>query len=358
MVRVDDGVRRLQAEGGMPAAILAFEPADLIWRPFVWTPDTPADLIARLSVEHRQALLRSSRPGDRPGVIAAVLAATDGRPADETVDLIEWDSVKQPGLWSAVLRELDRRKAGTAIMNLLQDRPALLQLPEHRVLATIAVARVRPEFALELVGGEANLARLPASVRGLIRAALAEGRRDEADPEGWRTEVALIDGLDARLGSMLSLERVRDDASDPDRTLESITSFRTLGPGRLAADLATGRSSAGAIVRSLTDLLITGRYELAYSFLAPNTTEPERAGDPWLPARITLLSRALMEADAAADAWIPLIEAVRRLKRLDAQLAALRAIAVTYGRRHDLESLPPDVRGTLDDTLLEIAIRD
>ncbi|MEE2972686.1 MAG: hypothetical protein VX672_06140 [Planctomycetota bacterium] len=358
IVQIDDHLRRLEAGGAEGPSTWEFDPADLNWRPFTWSPDSPADVIARLSPEHRQTLLRKSRPGDRPGVIAAVLAATNGRPDDETAAMIDWNAAERPGEWSAIFQELDRRRAGAALIALLEDRPGLVDYPEHRVRAAIVVGRVRPEIALTMIGGEASLSRLPASVAGLIREALAEGLREDPDPDSWRTQIALVDGLDRRLAALLSLERNRDDSPDPDRTLESITSLRTVGPGRLTADLVQGRTSAEAVVRSLTDLLLTGRHEVAYSILAPNTTEPDRAADHWLPARITLLGLALMEADASPDAWIPLIEATRRLSRLDAQLAALRAIAATYGRRHDPTDLPPDIRGTLDDTLIEIALRD
>lgn len=358
VVQIDDRLRRLQTAGEEGLSTWEFDPEDLNWRPFTWSLDSPADVIARLSPEHRQALLRTTRAGDRPGVIAAILTAADGRPTDETAALIDWSAIERPGEWSVILQELDRRRADAALITLLEDRPGLVDLPEHRVRAAITVARVRPDLALTMIGGEANLSRLPASVSGLVRAALAEGLRDDPDPESWRTQIALVDGLDRRLAALLSLERARDDSPDPDRTLESIDSLRTVGPGRLTADLVRGRTSAKAVVRSLTDLLLTGRYDVAYSILSPNTTEPNRPADLWLPARITMLSLALMEADAAPDAWIPLIEATRRLSRLDAQLSALRTIAATYGRRHDPTDLPPDIRGTLDDTLLEIAIRD
>ena len=354
-VRIADRVRLLASPDASPDLPIELTSRDLLWKPFTWSPSTAADDIARLGPRRREALLEASDPIDRAPVLAAILAATDGRPGPG----IEMD---HPGntvdpFWPTVIDQLGRRNATRAILNLQADRPEVLARAETRIQAAISVARRDPDAATDLLGGDANLQRLPAPYDSLIRAALAAGRRSDPDPEAWLIEAVQIGQLDDRLPILLSLERIDDSDRDPDRTLESIKSLRTLPAGRIVDALDRGLADRNAVIRALADLFRTGRYELAFSFLAPNTTEPQRPADDWLPIRIGLLGEALADAEAAPDAWIPLLVSVARMHRIDTQIAALRMIARSYGRIHDARNLPPDLKATLEEALLRIAFR-
>ncbi len=354
-VRIADRVRLLSETEASTDLSLELTSRDLLWRPFTWSPSTAADEIAKLGSRRRQQLLEASDPVDRPVVLATILAATEGRPGPE-ISLDRAPSRTDP-FWPTVIGELDRRDAAEAILNLQTDHPEVLVRPETRIKAAISVARRYPDAATALLGGEVNLQRLPGPLQSLIRASLAEGRRSDPDPEAWLTEAVQIAQLDDRLPVLLALARYDDSEPDPDRTLESVKSLRTLPAGRMVDALAYGSADRDAVIRGLSDLFLTGRYDLGLSFLAPNTTEPSRPADGWLPLRIGLLSEALADADAAPDAWIPLLVSVTRLHRVDAQIAALRMIEHGYDRIHDSEKLPPDLKATLEDTLLKIAFR-
>lgn len=354
-VRIADRVRLLAGTEAPSDLSIELTSRDLLWRPFTWSPSTAADEIAKLGGQRRQQLLEASDSVDHPVVLAAILAATEGRPGPE-ISLDRSPSKTDP-FWPTVVGELDRRNAAEAILNLQADHPEVLARPETRVQAAISVARRYPDAATAMLGGEVNLQRLPSPLQSLMRASLAEGRRSDPDPEAWLTEVVQIEQLDDRLPALLALERYEDSERDPDRTLESLKSLRTLPAGRMVDALAYGSADRDAVIRGLSDLFLTGRYELGFSFLAPNTTEPTRPADGWLPLRIGLLSEALARADAAPDAWIPLLISVTRLHRVDAQISALRMIEHGYNRIHDSKKLPPDLKATLEDTLLKIAFR-
>ena len=354
-VRIADRVQLLANAEASADLSIELNSRDLLWRPFTWSPSTAADEIAKLGSQRQRQLLEASDPIDRPVVLATILAATDGRPGAEI--RIDRPPSREDPFWPTVISELDRRNAAQAILNLQADHPEVLTRPETRINAAIAVARQYPEAAIAMLGGETNLQRIPNPLQSLIRASLAEGRRSDPDPESWLMEAVQIGQLDDRLPVLLALTRREDSGWDPDRTLDSVKSLRTLPPGRMVDALDRGFADRDAVIRALSDLLRTGRYTLAFSFLNPNTTEPERPADDWLPLRIGLLSEALADADAAPDAWIPLLISVARLHRVDAQLAALRMIAHSYDRIHDAENLPPDLKATLEDALLKIAFR-
>ena len=62
-------------------------------------------------------------------------------------------------------------------------------------------------------------------------------------------------------------------------------------------------------------------------------------------------------AKAPADAWIPLVEAVARLRSAAAQAEALTGIGRGLEIAHPDEPLPLSVRQALDQTLIEITLK-
>ena len=359
--RIEREMLRIESEGEMATVNWgSLNPADLIWRPFVWSPETAADRLARSSDAIRRSLLSIAIGEKRPRIMASVLASLAGEPTDFEAAVLacELDGlIRGP----AVIQELVQRRATDALVRLTAIRPEVLALPGVRISAAACIARDRPDDAIRLLGGENNLSRLPSNAQSSVRKGLAEGLRRDPDPERWRSEIMQAGQADDRLEALLGLEAMHRDATtnemaDPDRTFEEIDSFRTLGEGRVVSAMENGLIDRDDAIAALGDLFRTGRYELAYTFLQPNTTEPTRAADQWLPTRIGLMGEALANADASPDAWIPLIDSMSRLDRLDGQVAALRAIQASYQRIHGDEDLPQDVRLTLDNALLEIAL--
>lgn len=334
---------------------------DLTWRPFVWSLDTPADRLARLSPSMRKALLEIAGSESRPAIIAAVLAAVPEDAREERRAIIAGLDLDSAILGPAVISELVRRRATNALIDLVRDEPAVIALSGVRVAAAASIARDQPESAIELLRGEENISRLPGAGQSVLRRGLAEGRRSDPDPELWRLEIAQIGQADEKLAALLALETMYpDDANpeevDPERTFEETKSMRTLKSGMVVSDIDQGYTTRDHAIQALANLFRTARYDLAFTFLIPNTTEPTRAADQWLPVRIGLLGEALAEADAAPDGWIPLIDSIQRLDRLDGQIAALRVLQESYERAHGDQDLPEDLRLSLNNALLEIAI--
>ena len=360
--RIERELRRIEnehAEGSVNWGSLTT--ADLVWRPFTWSPESPVDRLARLSPSMRRTLIELEDPGPRSEIIAAVLAGIPVESTEERREIILDLDLDGAVMGPAVMRDLARRRATDAMTELASATPAVLSVPAVRIATAAWIARDRPDMALRMIGGEDNISRLPGIGQSFLRRGLAEGLRGDPDPELWKLEVAQIGQTDDRLEAMLALATMHpDDADpaeiDPERTFEEVKSMRTLTPGRVASAIEQDLTDRDTAIQALADLLLTGRYDLAFSFLAPNTTEPTRKADHWLPVRIGLLGEALADADAAPDAWIPLVVSVKRLGRLDGQTAALRAIHESYDRVHGDADLPDDLRRTLDDTLIEIAI--
>jgi hypothetical protein len=160
--------------------------------------------------------------------------------------------------------------------------------------------------------------------------------------------------LDDRVVAHLA---IRIPTQDPDRTLEEMKSLRTVAPGRLVADLIQHRLDRETATEALADLFRTGRYDLAYSLLNPNTTEVKRPADQWLPTRIAMLADAMARADASPDAFIPLLESVSRIQGVDAQIESFAAIAAALTALDEDADLPEPLRGVLNDVLVAIALR-
>lgn len=359
--RIDAAIRAIvAAPPGTDPTLSTIEAADLTWRPFSWSLDAPVDRLARTSPERRRALLDLETDAfTRPAVIAAVLAAAES--PDEFEELLDEADLDGAVSGPAVIDELIRRRASDPLSRLAIGRPEVLAIPAVRIATAIEIARTDPETALRLVGGEANLERFPSIARNAFRASMASGRRHDPDPEAWLMDTALIDQLDDRLVVRFMLER-RDavdgsrGAPDPNRTFEDVSSFRTVTGGRLTSAIDDHLLRADDIVHALGDLIATGRHEVVYSLLAPNSTEPGRPNDQWMPLRVALIGEALADQDASPDAWIPLLEALENLDRLDGQIAGLRAVRESYRRAHGDQDLPEDLRLTLDNTILEMVV--
>ena len=360
--RIQRELRRLEDEpGNGPIDWGSMTSDDMVWRPFTWSPETPADRLARLSPAMRKTLLDLEEPGPRPKIIAAVLAAIPDEAVEERDQIILDLDVDEIEVGPAVMQELAYRRATNVMIEMTRKQPIVISVPTMRVATAAAIARDQPEAAIQILGGEANILQLPGHAVAGLRRNLAEGHRHDADPELWKIEIAQIGQTDDRLEAMLALETMHPEGADPqetdpERTFEEIQSMRTLTSGRVVSGIERGFIDRDDAIQALENLFRTGRYDLAFTFLTPNTTEPTRSADQWLPVRIGLLSEALADADAAPDAWIPLIESLQRLDRLDGQIAALRAIQEGYGRMHGDQELPEDLRLTLDNALIEIAV--
>ena len=327
--------------------------ADLTARPFPMSPETACDRLAAGGEAIQLAMLDRADRAALPAVVAAILAA-ESAPTDAVTARINAFDHSLGGIGPDVVLELAGRSAGLATLTYVRRHPEAIRLPGIRVAAIAAVAADDPAGALELAGGETVLDRLPARGSSAIRIGLARGLRD-VDRDTAITHVELAGQLDDRIVAMLAIRRPTDD---PDRTLEDIKSCRTVLTGRLVAALTTRILDREQLVEGMADLFRTGRYDLAYTMLLPNTTEPNRPADDWMPTRLTILSDALARADAAPDAWIPLLESVPRSGRVDGQVAALAAVArgLTAVLPTDAD-LPEPLRAVLSDTLVEIALR-
>ena len=360
--RIQGELERIEEDHGRrPLDWGTLTPGDLVWRPFIWSPETAADRLARLSPSIREALLEMADRGSRQEITAAVLAAIPEDAPEERTGLIRDLEVDAGASGPALMQELARRRATNSMIEISRTHPAAISIVGVRAASAASIARDRPEFAIQMIGGEANISRLPRFSESAMRRGLAEGYRHRSDPELWKIEIAQIGATNERIIAMLGLAaRHRDDAdpeeTNPNRTMEEVKSMRTLGAGRVVSGIDAGLIDRDDAIKAFADLFRTGRYDLAYTFLNPNTTEPTRAADQWLPVRIGLLGEALADADAAPDAWIPLIESLGRLDRLDGQIAALRVIRDSYGRVHGDRELPEDLRLTLDNALIEIAV--
>ncbi len=323
-------------------------------RPFASSPDMLCDRLAAGNETIRAAMLENADPAALPVVVAAILAADTPPTAAITQRIAALDHGFE-GIGSDVVLELAQRNASEATAAYIQDHPESVTLPGVRVAAIATIAAGDPAAAIAAMGGESVIDRLPPRGRTAVRLGLVRGLAAD-DPDAASMHADLAGQLDDRIEAMLA---IRSTTADPDRTLEDIKSCRTLAAGRLVGALASRRLSRAGTTDAVADLFRSGRYDLAYSLLVPNTTEPTRPADSWLPTRISILSDALAAADAAPDAWIPLMNSIQRIRGVDGQIESLAAISRGLSR-----VLPPDadlpevLREVLSDTLVNIALRD
>ncbi len=353
-VRIDRIVTRIEAGDAVDQVDLdELDASDFGHRPFPTSPDAVCDrLVARRGVPAALAMLDRSDAAVLPEVVACVIAA--GLDTDEAVssrlDTLDHGTT---GIGPTVILELVRRQAADGMLRYLKGHPESASMPGVQAAAVAAVAASDPEAALELVGGMETLDRLPAGGGFAIRAALARGLAPIDKDASWE-QANRAGQLDDRIIAAIG---GRTPDQNPTQMLDDIKSLRTIPPGRLVAELMQLRIDRESLIESIADLFRTGRYDLAYSLLIPNTTEPERPADQWLPTRIEVLASALARSDAAPDAFIPVLEAVTRLHGVDAQIEALAAISSALTTIQDEADLPDVLRGVLADVLVTIALR-
>ena len=352
-VRLDRIVSAIEAGEGDAIDLSGLQAADLGHRPFVTSPDAICDRLAReRGVPAALAMLDLADAGALPEVVASVHA--EDLDANEAIAtrLAALDH-SSTGIGPTVIAELARRGAGAAVFRYVQAHPESVSLPGTRTAAIAAVAAVDPENAIVLAGGPEVLGRLPGAGRVAVETAMARGLA-ATDPDAAWDHANEAGQLDDRIVAHLA---IRVPTQDPDRTLEEMKSLRTVAPGRLVADLIKHRVDRETATEALADLFRTGRYELAYSLLIPNTTEVKRPADQWLPTRIALLADAMARADASPDAFIPLLESVSRIRGVDAQIESFAAIASALTALDEDADLPEPLRAVLNDVLVAIALR-
>ena len=352
-VRLDRIVSAIEAGEGDAIDLSGLQAADLGHRPFVTSPDAICDRLAReRGVPAALAMLDLADAGALPEVVASVHA--EDLDANEAIAtrLAALDH-SSTGIGPTVIAELARRGAGAAVFRYVQAHPESVSLPGTRTAAIAAVAAVDPENAIVLAGGPEVLGRLPGAGRVAVETAMARGLA-ATDPDAAWDHANEAGQLDDRIVAHLA---IRVPTQDPDRTLEEMKSLRTVAPGRLVADLIQHRVDRETATEALADLFRTGRYELAYSLLIPNTTEVKRPADQWLPTRIALLADAMARADASPDAFIPLLESVSRIRGVDAQIESFAAIASALTALDEDADLPEPLRAVLNDVLVAIALR-
>ncbi len=352
-IHLDQLISTIEAGKGDSIDLGDLRAADLGHRPFVTSPDAICDRLARSrGVPAALAMLDLADAGALPEVVASVLAADlDANEAIATrLDALDHSAI---GIGPTVIAELAQRKAGAAVFRYVRAHPESVALAGTRTAAIAAVAAVDPDNAIVLAGGPEVLGRIPGAGRVAVETAMARGLA-ATDPDAAWDHANEAGQLDDRIVALLA---IRIPSQDPDRTLEEMKSLRTVAPGRLVADLLQHRLEREATTEGLADLFRTGRYDLAYSLLIPNTTELTRPADQWLPTRIALLADALARANAAPDAFIPLLESISRIHGVDGQIESFAAIAAALTALDVNADLPEPLRAVLNDVLVAIALR-
>jgi hypothetical protein len=352
-VILDRTVTAIESAEGENVDLGALRPSDLGHRPFTATPDAICDRLAKgRGVPAALAMLDLADLGTLPEVVASVLAADlDG---DEAVaSRLEALDHGSTGIGPTVIFELARRGSGAAVDRYVRAHPESVALPGVRTAAIAAVASVDPDAAIAIAGSVEVLDRLPGAGRTAVRMALARALAG-TDPDAAWDQANEAGQLDDQIIAFMA---ARSPDEDPGRMLDDVKSLRTIAPGRIVAELMQGRLDRETAAESLADLFRTGRYDLAYTLLIPNTTEASRPADQWLPTRIGLLAEALARASASPDAFIPLLQSVARLHGVDAQIEALDAIASGLTALDPHADLPEPLRAVLADVLVAIALR-
>ena len=352
-VRLDRMVSAIESAEGDSVDLGDLRAADLGHRPFAASPDAICDrLVAGRGAAAAIAMLDLADDAVLPEVVASVVAA--GLDADPDVaarlDALDHSST---GIGPTVIFELARRQAGHGVDRYVQAYPVSVVLPGVRTAAITAVAPADPEAAIALAGSVEVLDRLPGAGRIAVRTGLARGLA-ATDPDAAWDQANQAGQLDDRIIAFMA---ARSPGEDPGRMLDDVKSLRTVAPGRLVGDLVEQRLDRETAIEAIADLFRTGRYDLAYSLLIPNTTELARPADQWLPTRIDLLAEALVRADAAPDAFIPLLASTARLHGVDAQTQAFADLATSLGELDEQADLPEPLREVLSEVLVEIALR-
>jgi hypothetical protein len=350
---LDRRVASIESAPGDVVDLSGLTPKDLGHRPFATSPDAICDrLVASRGIPAAIAMLDLADAATLPQVVACVLASDLDADNAVAARLAPLDH-GLTGIGPTVILELARRNAGRAVARYATAHPESVTLPGVRTAAIAAVAAADPDAAIALAGSVDVLDRLPGAGRIAVRTALARWFA-ASDPDAAWDHANAAGQLDDRIIAFMA---ARGPDADPDRMLDDVKSLRTVAPGRLVADLMQRRVDRETVVESVADLFRTGRHDLAYTLLIPNTTEPNRPADQWMPTRITLLADALVRAEASPDAFIPLLESVSRIHGVDAQIESLAAIATALSTLDATSDLPEPLRAVLGDVLVAIALR-
>jgi hypothetical protein len=292
----------------------------------------------------------------RPTIAAAILHS--GRCPDLQTRILDTTS---PNLdfETALVIELADRSSGDAMLALLARRPEVIGQVGIRVAAAVGLARSgRLDETMELLMGEEGLESLPTAARGHVRVSMLVAAM-EADNRARADLIATkLNRGDTRILARIVLDDpARSSNDDPTKTMEGLNSLRFVRPMQWKEFLTTNPGLRAGVVRTLADLVRSGRTSLTMMLLTPSDMAPNTGGDLWFEDRIGLLSDALAMAKAPADAWIPLVEAVARLRSAAAQAEALTGIGRGLEIAHPDEPLPLSVRQALDQTLIEITLK-
>ncbi|MDE0889337.1 MAG: hypothetical protein OSA40_07755 [Phycisphaerales bacterium] len=292
----------------------------------------------------------------RPTIAAAILHS--GRCPDLRTRILDTTS-QNLDFETALLIELTDRSSGDALLALLARRPEVLGRVGIRAAAAQGLARSgRLDETMELLMGEEGLNSLPANSSAGIRVNMVVAAVESGDRASAIAVAKKINRGDMQILVRLVLDDDRGGPNgDPAKTMEGLNSLRLVRPMQWKEFLLHQPQLRTSVVRVLADLVKSQRSALAMMLLTPNDMAPNTGGDLWFEDRIGLLSDALAMAKAPADTWIPLIEAVARLRTPAAQAEALTGIGRGLDLAYPGEPLPPSVRRALDQTLIKITLK-
>lgn len=335
-------------------------PSDLIKRPFWNSPVTAADRIAATgSSANIVEMLKGSTDATDPVVVAATIAHdADRRHPDVRAALAE--SIPQDPLRrSAIAVELAGRRSPERLTQFLRDHPDTIEIPGVYARMISALAMDDPTTALEIGRGRELMRRMPTRGAMSVMGSLALGLA-ESDPEAAIEDLASAGQADTRLIWTLALAGdIPPEKLDPPLgrgPLTDVKSFRTVRANMMIPALATGIVDRDAAAAVFAHLARNGRWDLVGSFLRPNTTQPERAADSWLPYRLDILSRAFAIAELPPETWNDLFSELRRLRSIDGQMAGLHGVAHGYLSLHGDRPMPDAVRRALENASIDMAV--
>ena len=292
----------------------------------------------------------------RPTIAAAILHG--GRCPDLRTRILDTTS---PSLdfETALLIELAERASADAMLALIARRPEVLGRVGIRAAAAEGLARSgRLDETMQLLMGEEGLDSLPASSSGGIRVSMAVAAMEAGDRARSAAVMKKLNRGDTQiLARMILDDPVRTSRTDPASTLEGLTSMRLVRPMQCKEFLIRNPQARTSMIRVLADLVRSGRTGIALMLLNPNDMAPNTGGDSWFEDRIGLLSDAFAMAKAPADDWVPLVEAVARLRSAAAQAEALTGIGRGLDLAYPNQPLTPSLRRALDQALIEITLK-
>ena len=337
-------------------------PSDLTQRPFWNSSDTPADRIAATgSSANIVQMLKGSSDATYPAVVAATIAhGADQRHPDVRTVMVE-SMPQDPLRQAAIAFELARRRSPEHLTRFLREHPNILRIPGVYARTMSALALDDPETALEIGRGRETMQRLPTRGPMSVMGSLAYGLA-ASDPEAAIEDLASSGQADTRLIWILALaDAIPPDKLDPPLgrgPLTDVKSFKTIRANMIVPTLATGIIDRDAAAAVFAHLARNGRWDPIGSFIRPNTTQPERAADSWLPYRLDILSRAFALAELPPETWSSLFSELGRLRSIDGQMAGLHGVARGYLSLHGDRPMPDVVKMALEKASIDMAVSD